>query len=278
MYKKIFELQTFDFSSDFNMTYSQKVTQTDYFSSNYKATIVGVADIGQLNYPKASTAIEIFSEKASLGKIETMAFGNTFYIKIHDSLASQILGFEKFSEHWIKVEANTFDAYYGGFLFENMSITNEEKAQIYEIVKKNPPITVLQKLPDDNMEGKKVYHFKVKLSKENLINILAGFVDSAQDGKSKSDTKEKLKKIISHVELDEADLWIGKKDLYPYKFKFRFLLLNNQSPDLHVTSDATITLNKFNEYKNITAPGVSLPPQEVIDWINSHFEFPEKPL
>jgi len=280
MYGKLFEAETFDYNTEFNLVFFQNLTQTERFSSNYKTLLEGSVDIKQIDSPKASTTLEVFSDKTSLGKLEIIAFGKEIYIKVHNSLASQILGFEKFSDQWIKVETKTLDTLYGMPLFENISITNEEKTQVYEIVKKNPPITILQKLPDDNMNGKSVYHFKVKIDQENLINIIAGITEASVNGELRDDTRKKLEELFSSLELEDSDLWVGKKDSYPYKIKTRlqYQLKNNQMPNLHISADATTSFDKFNEPKNLSIPSVTVQSQEIIDWINSHFELPEKTL
>ena len=88
-----------------------------------------------------------------------------------------------------------------------------------------------RELPDEKMGGKKVYHYLVRLDKNELLNFIAKNLESkkemfSKEGKSSVSQEElklfqeELKSFFEKLGEIKGEVWIGKKDYLIYKIKF----------------------------------------------------------
>ena len=102
----------------------------------------------------------------------------------------------------------------------------------------------------ESLNGKKVYHYGVKMSEDGLKEYVrkAAQIDGREMSDAEVEQAAAFAKTVSNMEL-----WIGAKDYYLYK---GVASLSGASPENGVKSDVTLNYvgNSYNEDPKVTSP------------------------
>ena len=176
---------------------------------------------GDIDNANSKSAINfdllIFSsdEKELLWAGEIINIGETAYFKFKTLPSIPYLGdfLEKLGldleNQWIKINQDLFKK----FVEEtgNQYSGEETKEKLMALL---PIFEVKEELPDQEIAGRKTYHYLLSLNKESLKDILLSLYVPDQE------TLEEINKLLEKSGDIEAEIWIGKKDKLPYRIEF----------------------------------------------------------
>lgn len=220
-----------------------------------KIQFEGASDLSNLNTPKSALSMSL-SVSGFLFTLDTRTFGDVIYLKLAEF---PNLGFDvsKFLNKWIKVDEQAFKAY--GFKTSDKGDENidkqlspEEEERIGSAVEDYPIFQIANKLADEAINGKKTYHYELSVSKENLANLISQ-VNEVMGRQMKEEELSSFKQTLKDLTFNPAEIWIGKKDYWPYRLLLglEFKPANSQSAG---TMTFDLTFKNFNQAISIEEP------------------------
>jgi hypothetical protein len=235
------------------------------------------ADKVDLNNPKSKSDFEtsLYSEEISIsGRGQAIGLGETLYFKI-DSLSldeNELLSaiIPLIEDQWIKIDQKDLEGFSGQTLpeEEQENIINKIK----DIVEKKDLYRVVEELPDEEINGKKVYHYLLELDQkavrelfpEVLEILLEANPEMLPEGQDKLGMKEDVSEAIDEffeiMGSISFKVWIGQKDNYLYRVKF------NKEVDIKeiAEEEGRLSVQAEINFSNFNKPITVIAPQEFI--------------
>lgn len=137
----------------------------------------------------------------------------------------------------------------------------KEKYQSYS----SQDLIIVKSMKSDMLDGKKVYHYQIGLDSDSV----GWFIQSIKEvsmkkdyGKmsqsEKDDLGQKVKDVQKAIsEIESIDLYVGKDDFYPYKFKISGKFKNSSFNDMDFfdsDSELEISISGINQAVKIEEP------------------------
>jgi len=188
-----------------------------------------------------------------------------FYLEMLGINESKIIG------QWFKINKTTEGAKGGSEQLELPKGEQEKaKKEVIELLKKRRIYTV-KKMPDEEINGKKAYHYILSLNKKEVKKMIPELFDIVKKYSNKESKEELNKAGTAEIEkikqsIDEffekingldIEVWIGREDYLLYKVKAdkgieMGALEKGSKGSLEVSFD--LTLSKFNQPMKIEMP------------------------
>lgn len=139
---------------------------------------------------------------------------------------------------------------------------NQEKIQALFTL--HNPVIVSRSFSKEEISGRETYHYRYRINKERLIQLFVAIDQAAAIGPSEiaPDLAANLRTTLEKVEFQEADILVGVKDKFLYKFTVGLRWLDN---DQNVR--LSLSFDNYNQPLVVEAPESSLPLEEVIGMI-----------
>ena len=188
------------------------------------------ADISDLNNPRTSFAFNIRTDALKELTQEDLVFGLEFraidqvaYLKLSNIPKLGFFDLSSITNQWIKIDAEGLKKELGSEKSEKQ-VKKEQKQQwlsseqIEKLKQVKAPIfKITDKLPSEKINGIKTHHYKLVGNKEGLKKFVINIISIVQ---SKSLTEKEMANLdegLENIESFGGEIWIGKKDLLPYK-------------------------------------------------------------
>ena len=270
-YRSLLKMQTIGsskFSGKFKIFYQDSSINTlENDSSNQNNNLFLSSKPGNylLSFEGGSEMVNTINSKFYLNtqaNINDTPF-TSFEIKIINRiLYLNILDLEDFgyfdknliTNRWIKFDLQelTKDYYQKGSSETNdFTLTENEKNELWEIAKKNPPYQLIEKINDEKINDITAFHLRYRVSKENLKRLVSRYLELLTDDAIDERGKADFENFFSKIEFGNNEIWIGKKDQYIYK---TIMDLNFKEDEKKVLLNFEISLFDYNQPVTIEIP------------------------
>lgn len=206
---------------------------------------------------KAEMTFDFKMGQAKLIEAQFIGLGETSYINIQDLQGIEATFFgpqgvgllTPLTNRWIKIDKESLKELQGSAAtLESPEVNPEE---ISKLLEKHKPMTVSQKLPDEEVNGQSMNHYKVDIDKSKLKAFLTDMQELLYKDDLGPNAKESLEEAVEKLEMKDTEIWIGKNDNYLHKVSFG---LSQKTDGGSVGVDLAFTMKDFNKSLDIKAP------------------------
>jgi len=217
---------------------------------------------------------------------ELKIIDETGYIKLTTLPAVPFLGMlgidlSQIEDQWIKIDQESMIEFMKEMVGENWTpemertykkstekqkvIQKELQEKMRKVLMKKKLCLVKEELPDEKINGKKVYHYLVALNQEELLTATPEIWKLMEEVMSKEygiapnleekEFKEKSKEILDKIGEIGGEIWIGKKDYLLYRIKGeKSIDLSKFEEKGRILISLNLENSKFNQPVKIKAP------------------------
>jgi hypothetical protein len=237
----------------------------------------------------------LLANELSLG-LEARSINKLIYFRINNldvrfsDLNSKFLNEPKvnLSSKWVKIDLEELKKQLGEFKYEEKELTPEQIKKIKNTIKQTKFVKIVKKLPDEKIEGVKTHHYEFTIDKEEFKNLITNIwnIITEENKKNGTSTGENDNEFMNNLMdqevkdtvmnfVDEfskkvnskSEIWIGKKDLLPYKIELNFELKNPEELGGLKTINFTISFKNFNKPLQIEEPKETISLEEFLNEI-----------
>ncbi len=193
--------------------------------------------------PKLSIVSELRSDKWPFGNFtlggEYRSCGSDRYFKIDSvpDLGAFNLSFLK--NKWFKTVSQ-----------EVAGESTIASAAMGDVIKQRAPLTIIETMRGEQLDGVSAYRYKVALRKEAIKDIVAVIYGDALPGSQ----QRQLLDNLDRFSIDDAQLWVGKSDLLPHKLYVRATMTGAGDPVSTTELSVTLAAKNYNQPQDIAIP------------------------
>ncbi|KKQ75885.1 MAG: hypothetical protein US98_C0057G0010 [Parcubacteria group bacterium GW2011_GWC1_38_6] len=280
MSSKLIEIKSFEYSGEITAQINTDALDTyagtkDSSSNkvNFSINFNGSSDIQDLDNPKDQLALNIKADALPIGdsffEIETRTIDKIIYIKINNLPDLGIFDLSAVENQWIKIDTENIKKQLGLEKFEEQikekqkeqELTPEQIEELKTVLQQAKIFKATEKLPNEKVDGINTYHYKIEIDKEGLKKIFAEISDIAKD-KFLSDAE--FEKIIESLGFHDGEIWIGKKDLLPYKFSSSLTIKETETSKTSGEFNVILLFKNFNKPISIEIPKPNKSLEEIL--------------
>ncbi len=249
-------------------------------------------DITDPDSPETTTIFEVNGEITNQGRFslraETKTVANVSYIKINipDYLSPYFkrtgIDLNKVNNRWIKIEEDSFGNLQGIYPIPQQKSQQELRQKFKKLFEENKIYYVKKELPDQEINGKRMYHYILTLDREKLKELIPEIFKISMENSSQSlpsnfqlmnsflvgKITESIDEFLEKIGEISFDVWIDKKDLYLYKLKGKKEIditeLTQGKTTGKLTLGIEINYSQFNQEMKVEPPEESIPLQELL--------------
>lgn len=236
---------------------------------------------------------------------EIKKFDEKMYLKLtHFSplFFLEMLGvdFSKIKSQWIRIDEQSFEElinqlppkerekFLKDFKEEREKrkvFQKEVEKKIKKIVSESKVYFIKKQLPDEQINGVKVYHYLIGLNKQETLKILTEILEALKESseeiygesffKDEKEIKERLEEFFEKIGEIEAELWIGKNDYLLYRLKGeKFVDLSKIEEERNGLFSIKLIIenSEFNRPVKIEEPSGTKTLKEILPLFSKFFE------
>ncbi len=247
----------------------------------------GVDDQSDPKTSKGQVSLAMRVDASPEGKfavgVETRVIGETIYAKLTRFEFEPSLPFIDgivvlLKDQWFKIDQKTLEELNGygrAFSPDASQFSEEELTRLEEALKNARIIHITQALPNDTIEGVKTFHYKFELNKEGLRSYIVEIMNIVEAKNLNSEEIRQLKEGFESEEFNEVldifvnafkgELWIGKKDFFPYRVNAAFIFKEEKSQKEIAKMSFLLNMKDFNKPVNVEAPADAKPIEKLLE-------------
>lgn len=245
-------------------------------ASNFSLNFTGVSDVKDLNNPQGSFSFNINTDALTEGQfnfgLEIRQIGKIIYVKISDVPNLVFFDLSAVKNQWVKIDTEALKKQFGLEKLEEQlkeaqkqqELTPEQIEKLKEAVQQAKIFTITQKLASEKINGVNTHHYKFTIDKEGIKKLVT---DISQIVQNKTLTEEELadlNKSLEAIELPGGEIWIGKKDLLPYKVSLSSTIKETEQAKTSGKINFTLLFKNFNKPVQIDIPAQAKPLEEIL--------------
>lgn len=236
----------------------------------------GVADGSNPKTPKAQVSLDMRVDASPEGKfavgVETRLIGEDIYAKLTRFEFDPAIPFIDgiillLRDQWFKVDRKSLEelnGYSGAFTPGASQFSDEELKRLEDALRNARIIRVTQTLPNDTIEGAKTFHYKFALNTEGLRSYMVEIMNVMEAKNASNEELSQIKALLESEAFNEVldmivegfmgDIWIGKKDFFPYRVSAGFALKDAESQKEAAIISFLFNMKDFNKPVSVEAP------------------------
>lgn len=245
-------------------------------ASNFSINFTGVSDVKDLNNPQGSFSFNINTDALTEGQftfgLEIRNVGKIIYVKISDVPNLGFFDLSAVKNQWVKIDTEALKKQFGFEKLEEQlkeaqkqqELTPEQIEKLKEVVKQAKVFKITQKFASEKINGVNTHHYKFTIDKEGIKKLVT---DISQIVQNKTLTEKELtdfNKSLEAIELPEGEIWIGKKDLLPYKVSLSSTIKGTEQLKTSGKISFTLLFKNFNKPVQIDIPTQTKPLEEIL--------------
>ena len=234
--------------------------------SNFSINFNGVSDTNDLNNPKGSFSFNINTdalgqENFTLG-LEIRTIDKIVYVKLSNIPNLGFFDLSAVANQWIKIDTEALKKQFGLEKLEaqikeaqkKQELSPEQIEKLKVAVQQVKIFKITESLSSEKIEGVNTYHYKFTIDKEEIKKLLADINQITQDKTLTEKELAEFDKSFEAIELPEGEIWIGKKDLLPYKISLSSLIKKTDQSKTSGKVSLTLLFKNFNKPVQIEIP------------------------
>jgi hypothetical protein len=245
-------------------------------TSDFSITFTGKSDIQKIDDPKSLFSFNIKTDALEQGEftfgLEIRTIGKVIYVKTNDVTNLEFFDLSAIKNQWIKIDIEALKEQFGlGEIEEQLKeaqnkqeLSPEQIEKLKLAVQQAKIIKTTEKLPSEKIEGINTDHYKFTIDKEGIKKL---FTDVSQTIQDKTPTEKELAEFdkgFEAVESLEGEIWIGKKDVLPYKISLSAVIKETDQSKTSGKGNFTLLLKNFNKPVQIDVPTQAKPLEEIL--------------
>jgi len=245
-------------------------------ASNFSINFNGVSDVKDLNNPQGSFSFNINTDALTEGQfnfgLEVRNVGKVIYVKISDVPNLGFFDLSTVKNQWVKIDTEALKKQFGLEKLEEQlkeaqkqqELSPEQIEKLKEAVQSAKIFKITQKLPSEKISGVNTYHYKFTIDKQGIKKLIT---DISQIVQNKALTEKEIAdfdKSLEAIELPEGEIWIGKKDLLPYKLSLSSIFKETDTSKASSKVSFILTFKNFNKPVQIEIPAQAKPLEEIL--------------
>lgn len=243
-------------------------------TSNFSINFTGLSDIQKLDDPRSLFSFNIKTDALPQGEfafgLEIRTIGKIAYVKLNDVPSLDFFDLSAVKNQWIKIDAEVLKKQFGLEKVEEQLKEAEKKQELSPeqieklkiAVKQAKIFKITEKLASEKIEGINTYHYKFTIDKEEIKKL---FIDISQVITLTEKELADFDKSLETSELPEGEIWIGKKDLLPYKISLSSTIEETDKSKTSGKVSFTLWFKNFNKPVQIDIPAQVKPLEEVLE-------------
>jgi hypothetical protein len=241
------------------------------------ASLSGNVDVLNPEERKISAIIQTETSQASstLG-VDLRLIGKNSYFRLNNIPGLLPIDISGIEDQWIRVEPGVTDEvqasdFISSNPFKGKELTAEKEAEIKKLIAESGFIRLTGKLPGEELDGEKVYHYGIVFDKDNTKKLLTDLATLAKAELPAADHEnidrqldEAIIKFDNQSDL-VGEIWISKKDYFLRKLVYTLdFEKDEQSSQYAGRLSVELSLSGFNEPANVYKPAESKDIKEAI--------------
>lgn len=251
-------------------------TEATKKASNFSINFNGVSNVKDLNNPQGSFSFNINTDALTEGQfnfeLEVRNVGKIIYVKISDVPNLGLFDLSAVKNQWVKIDTEALKKQFGLEKLEEQlkeaqkqqELSPEQIEKLKEAIQQAEILKITQKLPSEKINGVSTHHYKFAIDKQGIKKLTT---DISQIVQNKALTEKELAdfdKSLEAIELPEGEIWIGKKDLLPYKVSLSSTIKETEQSKTSGKISFTLLFKNFNKPVQIDIPAQAKPLEEVL--------------
>ena len=234
--------------------------------SNFSINFNGVSDTNDLNNPKGSFSFNINTdalgqENFTLG-LEMRTIDKIVYVKLSNLPNLGFFDLTAVANQWIKIDTEALKKQFGLEKIEEQlkeaqkkqELSPEQIEKLKTAVQQHKVFKITDSLAGEKIEGVNTYHYKFTIDKEEIKKLFADISQITQDKTLTEKELAEFDKSFEAVELPEGEIWIGKKDLLPYKISLSSVIKETDQSKTSGKVSFILLFKNFNKPVQIEIP------------------------
>jgi hypothetical protein len=248
-------------------------------TANFLINFTGSSDIQNLNSPKGSFSFNIKTDALSQGEsifgLEARIIGKVIYVKLNNvpDLGLPFFDLKAIKNQWIKIDPEALKKQFGLEKIEaqlkevqkKQELSPEQIEKLKTVIQQAKIFKITKRLADEKIEGIKTYHYKFTIDKEELKKLLNNISQIVQGRPFTEKELAEFDKNFGVVELQEGEIWVGKKDLLPYKISLTSLIKETEGEKISGKASLTLLFKNFNKPVQVDIPILAKPLEEIFE-------------
>lgn len=246
---------------------------------SFKLSSEGQLDIREEENPKMafSLILEELAEEGDSFDLDIKSIDQTIYFRLNKLPDLRIFDLSSLADYWFKIDVESIGESFG---IENIDeLMNKQKLSSGQMEEMNQAfcqseiIEVTKELANEKVKEINAYHYEFLVDLDNLRNLIIETNEIAQGEPATEEEIVELDESLQTIKSINGEIWIGKKDLLPYKI---FLEIETKETDIYSYAGQmtmALSLKNYNQPMQIEAPpAVDL--EEMLEELFSAFEEP----
>jgi len=253
------EINTDDLLGGSSSFLQPRQSTSDKKKSNFLINFTGLSDIQNPNTPKSQFSFNIktdaLTQKEFIFGLEVKTIDKIIYIKLSDVPNLGFFDLSAIKNQWIKIDNE---------VQKKQELALEQIEKLKTVVQQAKIFKITEKLASEKIEGVNTYHYKFIIDKEGVKNL---FIEIGKIVQDKTLTEKELADLdegLEGVESPEGEIWIGKKDLLPYKITLSSMIKETDKSKISGEVSFTLLLKNFNKPVQIDTPQQAKPLEEFL--------------
>lgn len=276
MWNNFQSIHQFKYDGNVDLTMSMKAQPTPFLSqdtlsqqipaiplakdNHIKVTFAGYTDISVLNRPQGNVAVTISANLLGNGdssiSIEQLNVDpERMYFKFTKTENIPFLNIDPIKSDWIFFDTKS----YAHELNSQKALSKDQTAQLTKLAEKRKFFVISQTLPSEKINGADTHHYAFKIDTTELKGFIvessAIIKGSELSDNEKKDMNTRFDDEFKNIKDIGGEMWIGKRDFYPYKFMLTFVM-----EDMYGTSKfkGELSYKDFNKQMSLYPPADSI--------------------
>lgn len=216
-------------------TLTQQIPAIPLSKDNHiKASFAGYTDISVLNRPQGKIAVtlsaNLLEEGDSSITLEQLNVDpERMYFKFTKTENMSFINLDPIKSDWIFYDTKS----YAHELNSQDALTKDQTEKLTKLAERRKFFVISKTLPSEKINGSETHHYAYSI---NTTELKAFMVEASTIIKGSKLTDSELRQMNSSLDDEfksvkniEGEMWIGKRDYYPYKFTLSFVIEDKYS-------------------------------------------------
>ncbi|MEI6597045.1 MAG: hypothetical protein WCL13_02425, partial [bacterium] len=207
--------------------------------------------------------------------LDIRTIGKVIYFKISDMLNLRFFDVSILKNQWVKLNVEALKNQLGLEKFDaqikevqnNQDLSSEQKEKIKTAFQQAKIFKITEKLSGEKIEGVSTYHYKFIIDR---AGVKIFYIEVNRIIRGREITQKELidfDKNLEEVESPAGEIFVGKKDMLPYKIVLSYIIKNSPKSKSPVKVNLNLLLKNFNKPIEVEIPAQVKTTEEIISSI-----------
>ncbi|HYE59776.1 MAG TPA: hypothetical protein VEA18_01165, partial [Candidatus Kapabacteria bacterium] len=243
----------------------------------FHATVVGAAEARDDDHATSTMTLTFRTTGPQRQQnisftMETRAFNGVSYIRFTSVPKLPFLDLTPLKNQWIKADTQTLLNQMQtqntlGLPQAGSSLTSEQEAAVNAAMGRAHLITLTKRMKDEYVNGVLNYHFQFTIDKLGVESFLNDLSIAMYGQPLSSEAMAQIRGMLDQLVVEKGDLWVGKKDMLPYRISMRLKGKNWAEQGITGAVNVHLSLYRYNRPVVVAVPRTSKTVEQLMETI-----------